>query len=318
MPNSIKILIPLYNDWDALELLLERIKHTVEASFFEQLSFVIVDDCSSIPCDVNRFSAYKLEIIRLWRNVSHQKAIALGLSYLTKERTFDYLLVMDSDGEDRPEDMERLYEACVRTNQIVFAKRAKRSEGPIFRVGYLVYKALFGLLTGKVIEFGNFSILPFDQAKKLAYVSEIWNHFPGGVIRSKLSYNSIPIIRGTRLAGKSKMNLVSLILHGLSAISVYLDTVAVRIVISSLVLVVLSILVALVVSIIRLTTSYASPGWATTLVSTAVIVILQAFLSSLFLVFTVLNYRTQKHFIPALEYHELIQQVDSTELCKIC
>jgi membrane protein YdbS with pleckstrin-like domain len=113
------------------------------------------------------------------------------------------------------------------------------------------------------------------------------------------------------------MNFVSLILHGLSAISVYLDTVAVRIVISSLVLVVLSILVALVVSIIRLTTPYASPGWATTLVSTAVIVILQAFLSSLFLVFTVLNYRTQKHFIPALEYHELIQQVDSTELCKI-
>jgi len=162
----------------------------------------------------------------------------------------------------------------------------------------LIYKALFGLLTGKVIEFGNFSILPFEQAKKLAYVSEIWNHFPGGVIRSKLSYNSVPIIRGTRLAGKSKMNFVSLILHGLSAISVYLDTVAVRIVISSLVLVVLSILVALVVSIIRLTTPYASPGWA-------------------FLVFTVLNYRTQKHFIPALEYHELIQQVDSTELCKI-
>ncbi len=84
MPNSIKILIPLYNDWDALELLLERIKHTVETSFFEQLSFVIVDDCSSIPCDVNRFAAYKLEIIRLWRNVSHQKAIALGL--LSKPR----------------------------------------------------------------------------------------------------------------------------------------------------------------------------------------------------------------------------------------
>ncbi len=314
MPNSIKILIPSYNDWDALALLLQRIKEKVEPHFFDQLSFVIVDDCSSIPCEVNKFAGYQLEIIRLWRNVGHQKAIALGLAFLTKERNFDYVIVMDSDGEDRPDDLEALFEACSKSQTIVFAKRAKRSEGIVFRMGYIVYKLLFGLLTGKVIEFGNFSILPFKQAQKLVYVSEIWNHFPGGIIRSKLPYTSIPIIRGNRLAGQSKMNLVSLILHGLSAVSVHLDTVAVRILLGSLVLTSLSVIVAIVVSIIRLTTNWASPGWATTLVSTAIIVILQAFLSSLFLIFTVLNYRTQKHFIPPTEYQEFIEKIESTDI----
>ncbi|MFC0185526.1 hypothetical protein ACFFJX_25015 [Pseudarcicella hirudinis] len=148
--------------------------------------------------------------------------------------------------------------------------------------------------------------------EKLTYVSEIWNHFPGGIIRSKLPYTSIPIERGTRLAGNSKMNFISLVLHGLSAISVHLDTTAARMLIGSLILMVASIGVAIVVTVIRLTTNWASPGWATTLVTGATIIILQAFLSSLFLLFTVLNYRTQKHFIPAIDYKDFIEKVDRT------
>lgn len=310
----IKILIPLYNDWDALELLLEQIKRDVSKELFEKLSFVIVDDCSSILCNVDRYQPFDVTIIRLWRNVSHQKAIALGLSYLTNNTTFESVIVMDSDGEDKPSDIERLYLASKQIpDKIIFARRAKRSEGLVFRVGYIVYKALFDLLTGKAIAFGNFSILPFNQAKKLTYVSEIWNHFPGGVIRSKLPYDSIPIERGTRLAGKSKMNFVSLILHGLSAVSVHLDTVAVRILIGSLILTGFAGTIAIIVTIIHLLSpEYTSPGWTTTLVTSSIIVIMQAFLSSLFLLFTVLNYRTQRHFIPAKEYDDFIEKVESS------
>ncbi len=308
----VKILIPLYNDWDALELLLSEIKERNSVELFNKLSFVVVDDCSSIPCDIQRFAGYNLSIIRLWRNVSHQKAIALGLAYLTQNVNFEKVIVMDSDGEDRPVDIQALYEASLKdSDKIIFAKRSKRSEGLIFRLGYYTYKFLFGLLTGKTIEFGNFSILPFRQAQKLAYVSEIWNHFPGGIIRSKLPYTSIPIERGTRLAGKSKMNFVSLVLHGLSAISVHLDTVAVRILIGSLVMISVAGLGSVLVLIIKfLSPENASPGWATTLVTASIIVILQAFLSSLFLIFTVLNYRTQKHFIPAKEYSDFIEKIE--------
>jgi polyisoprenyl-phosphate glycosyltransferase len=309
----IKIVIPLYNDWDALDLLLKEIKKSVSVELFSTFSFVIVDDCSSIPCDIQRFAGYDLSIIRLWRNVSHQKAIALGISYLTQTSDFEKVIVMDSDGEDRPSDLQHLYEASLQEpDKIIFAKRAKRSEGLVFRIGYLIYKSLFGLLTGKVIEFGNFSILPFRQAQKLAYVSEIWNHFPGGIIRSKLPYSSIPIERGTRLAGKSKMNFVSLVLHGLSAVSVHLDTVAVRILIGSLLMTAIAGIGAIIVVIIRiLSPQNASPGWATTLVSASIIIIFQALLSSLFLIFTVLNYRTQKHFIPAKEYTDFIEKVET-------
>jgi polyisoprenyl-phosphate glycosyltransferase len=309
----IKIVIPLYNDWDALDLLLKEIKKSVSVELFSKFSFVIVDDCSSILCDIQRFAGYDLSIIRLWRNVSHQKAIALGISYLTQTSDFEKVIVMDSDGEDRPSDLQHLYEASLQEpDKIIFAKRAKRSEGLVFRIGYLIYKSLFGLLTGKVIEFGNFSILPFRQAQKLAYVSEIWNHFPGGIIRSKLPYSSIPIERGTRLAGKSKMNFVSLVLHGLSAVSVHLDTVAVRILIGSLLMTAIAGIGAIIVVIIRiLSPQNASPGWATTLVSASIIIIFQALLSSLFLIFTVLNYRTQKHFIPAKEYADFIEKVET-------
>ena len=309
----VKILIPLYNDWDALELLLSEIKERNSVELFDKISFVVVDDCSSIPCDIQRFSEYNISIIRLWRNVSHQKAIALGLAYLTQNVDFEEVIVMDSDGEDRPGDIQALYEASLQEpDKIIFAKRSKRSEGLIFRMGYYTYKILFGLLTGKTIEFGNFSILPFRQAQKLAYVSEIWNHFPGGIIRSKLPYASIPIERGTRLAGKSKMNFVSLVLHGLSAVSVHLDTVAVRILICSLVMILLAGVGAVLVLIIKfLSPENASPGWATTLVTASIIVILQAFLSSLFLIFTVLNYRTQKHFIPAKEYSDFIEKIET-------
>jgi glycosyltransferase involved in cell wall biosynthesis len=308
----IKIIIPLYNDWEALDLLLQEIKKSVSVELFSKLSFVIVDDCSSIECDIKQFSSYNLSIIRLWRNVSHQKAIALGLSYLTQESDFEKVIVMDSDGEDKPSDIQRLYDASLKEpNKIIFAQRAKRSEGLVFRIGYAVYKFLFGLLTGKVIEFGNFSILPFRQAQKLAYVSEIWNHFPGGIIRSKLPYSSIPIERGTRLAGKSKMNFVSLVLHGLSAVSVHLDTVAVRILIGSLWMTFIAGVGAIIVVIVKfLSPANASPGWATTLVTSSIIIILQALLSSLFLIFTVLNYRTQKHFIPAKEYSDFIEKIE--------
>lgn len=311
--QMIKILIPLYNDWDALLLLLSEIKKRVSADLFAKLSFVIVDDCSSITVDSTIFDGYNLSIIRLWRNVGHQKAIALGISYLTQESDFERVIVMDSDGEDKPADIEALYEASLKEpHKIVFAKRAKRSEGFIFRTGYTIYKSLFGLFTGKIIEFGNFSILPFHQAQKLSYVSEIWNHFPGGIIRSKLPYTSIPLERGTRLAGESKMNFVSLILHGLSAVSVHLDTVAVRILIGSLWMTLIAGLGAVLVVIVKfLSPENASPGWATTLVTASIIIIMQALLSSLFLIFTVLNYRTQKHFIPAKEYADFIEKVET-------
>jgi len=310
--NRINVVIPLFNDWQAVSLLLDRIRLVVAEPIVKRMAFLIVDDCSvtnydTLPTGIGQ----SLSILRLYRNVGHQKAIALGLSYLADQPDLQMTIVMDSDGEDRPEDIEKLIQRSAEVpGQIVFAHRAKRHETLLFRVFYRIYKWLFLLLTGKVITFGNFSLVPAGQLRKLAHVSSIWNNYPGGVIRSRLPYTGVSLERGRRLAGESKMNFVSLILHGFSAVSVLIDTTAVRLVLFSALMIAASMIGIGVVVYMKLFTQTAIPGWASYLVASFLIVILQAFLISLLLVFIVLAYRTQVQFIPARQYRDFVECVE--------
>ncbi len=311
-PDRIYVVIPLFNDWPALSLLLERIQLVCESALVDRLMFLVVDDCSAtnyetLPAGVGQ----SLSVLRLFRNVGHQKAIALGLSYLASLPEQFPVVVMDADGEDRPEDMAQLLKTGVSNpGRVVFAHRSKRHESFLFRFCYTMYKVVFRLLTGKVITFGNFSLIPADKVRKLAHVSSIWNNYPGGVIRSRLPYTAVPLERGRRLAGESKMNFVSLILHGLSAISVLIDTTAVRLVLFCVVMVIVSVVgIGAVVTLFVLTDT-AVPPWASSLVFSFLIIILQAFLISLLLVFFVLSYRTQPQFIPARQFGDFVERVE--------
>jgi polyisoprenyl-phosphate glycosyltransferase len=311
-PETVYVVIPVFDDWEALGLLLERIRQTVAEPLLSRLAFLIVDDCSTtdfvaLPTGVGQ----SLSVLRLYRNVGHQKAIALGISYLADLPTLAPVLVMDADGEDRPEDIEKLLQAAqTQPGRIVFAHRSKRNEGLLFRLFYGLYKGLFQLLTGKVITFGNFSYVPVQMVKKLAHVSEIWNNYPGGIIRSRLPYMGIPLERGIRLAGASKMNFVSLVLHGFGAISVLIDTTAVRVVLCCILTALASMMGGGIVFGLSFFIETAISNWAIYLLSSFFIVILQTFLISLLLVFMVLNYRTQNHFIPAIQYQQFVEKID--------
>jgi polyisoprenyl-phosphate glycosyltransferase len=307
---KIWILLPVFNDWESCGILLRKAEQELNKRPEFDYSFIIVDDFSSqaLPSDFGNDLTHPFKILPLNRNVGHQRAIALGLCYVKDELPCDYVVVMDADGEDRPQDITALLDkAVVEVEKIVFAKRSKRFEGFWFRFFYSWYKFIFRLLTGKSIAFGNFCAIPYNKLKNIVYVSELWNHFSGGVIRSRIPYTSIPLERGVRLAGYSKMNFISLVMHGLSAISVYTDTLAVRILLSSIGLIFISLLSIFVVAGIKLMTPFAIPGWASYIVIGILIIIFQAFMISLFLVFNVLNYRTQQHFIPALEYKKFIE-----------
>lgn len=310
--DRINIVIPLFNDWQALSLLIERIRQVVDPAICGRLAFLIVDDCSATNFDTLPVGVgQSLSVLRLFRNVGHQKAIALGLSYLGSLPEQHPTIVMDADGEDRPEDIAVLIQTGVSSpGRVVFAHRAKRHESLLFRVFYEVYKTVFRLLTGKVITFGNFSLIPAGQLRKLTHVSEIWNNYPGGVIRSKLPYTAVPLERGRRLAGESKMNFVSLVLHGLSAVSVLMDTTAVRLALFCVIMAVAAAFGIGVVVALKLFTDTSVPGWTSYLVSSFLIVILQAFLISLLLVFIVLSYRTQPQFIPARQYEDFVERVE--------
>ncbi|ARK13596.2 glycosyltransferase [Fibrivirga algicola] len=312
-PLRINIVIPVFNDWEALLLLLQKIRETVAPALYDRFAFLIVDDCSAT--DLPRMPepvGQSLSILRLYRNVGHQKAIALGISYLADQPIQYPTVVMDGDGDDLPTDIARLLETSEQQpGRIVFAHRSKRHENLLFRVFYAIYKSIFRSLTGKVITFGNFSLVPPQLVRKLAYVSEIWNNYPGGIIRSRLPYTAIPIERGTRLAGQSKMNFVSLVLHGLSAVSVLMDTTAVRIALFCVLTAGVSMVGIGIVTYVRFFTQTTVPGWAIYLVFSFFIVILQAFLISLLLIFIVLTYRTQQHFLPAKQYRDFIERVDA-------
>jgi polyisoprenyl-phosphate glycosyltransferase len=308
------IVIPQYNDWEALNLLIEKLNLDVAASTLAATSLIIVDDCSSQDApSLTKFNGKNVQIIRLWRNMGHQRAIAIGLSYVADQYPCDKVIVMDADGEDAPHDINALVLASQNNpNDIVFAQRTKRQESVLFQFFYGIYKLVFRQLTGKVIAFGNFSIIPQRRLQSIVRVSEIWNNFPGGVIKSRLPYQSVPIERAKRLAGQSKMNFVSLVLHGLSTISVLIDVAAVRILILSIGMSVAALLVIFLVLFLKWINN-ASPGWASTLSSALLIVVLQSFLISLFLVFMVLQYRTQQQFIPMLQYKDFVEKVETIQ-----
>lgn len=313
MPENYVIIIPQFNDWEALNLLIQKINADLNTPILQNTTLLVVDDCSSRPrtAPFVAFGGKELKVLRLYRNLGHQKAIAIGLSYVADHMPADKVIVMDADGEDAPGDINKLAARSIEEpGKIIFAERNKRTEGFLFRFFYVIYKYVFKLLTGKVITFGNFSLVPQSRLQNLVRVSEIWNNYPGGVIKSRIPYDSVLTNRATRLAGESKMNFVSLVLHGLSAISVMVDTTAVRILIFSMFMSGIAIAFIFFILFLKLIGN-ATPGWASTLGSTLMILMLQSFLISLFLVFMVLQYRSQQHFIPAVHYRDFVEKVES-------
>jgi hypothetical protein len=307
---KVKIVYPVYNDWEALNLLMTKTADIFEKKEVE-LSYLAVDDCSSIPFVASDFCDFDLKVLHLISNQGHQRAIAIGLSYLADHNNADLVVVMDSDGEDQPEHILDLIEKSKSSpDKIIFAQRKKRTESFAFKLFYLVYKFIFKFLTGHVITFGNYSLIPASKIKKLANVSEIWNNYPGGVIRSKLPFDSVPLNRGVRLAGKSKMNFTSLILHGMSAISVFLDFTAVRILIFASAMVSCSVIGAGVAIYFKFVLHQATPGWASNLVMGFFIVFIQGFFIALFILFMVLSSRRYTSFIPYFGYNKYIDFVE--------
>jgi hypothetical protein len=217
---------------------------------------------------------------------------------------------MDADGEDRPEDVNTILQASDQNNKVVFAKRASRQNGKKFKSFYAIYKFLFRLLTGKKISFGNFMVLDKEHVSRLVYTNEIWSHLAGAIIKSKIPYTMIATHRGKRYNGESKMNFTSLLLHGLGAIGVFTEIIAIRLLLFSIAMIGMSIVAMLIIAGIRLFTNAAIPGWATTAFSSMLIVLLQSCLLSLFTIFLYLSSQSQRQFIPANHYKDYVASVE--------
>ena len=306
--GSIVILIPIFNDWESLALLLPRLDDALAARGLEA-DVLVVDDGSTAEPDrdatARPFGALRrIDVLRLRRNLGHQRAIAVGLAYVEDQLQAEAVVVMDGDGEDDPADVPRLLEhlQADRQGRIVFADRTRRSESLVFRVFYSWYKFLHHLLTGQKVRVGNFSAIPRRRLTSLVVVSELWNHYAAGVIRSRQPYCSIPTHRSQRLRGRSTMNFVSLVTHGLSAISVYSDVVGVRLLVMSVLLAGLSFAGMVVAFLVRLMTDRAIPGWTTSTVGLLLILLAQAVMAAFLFSFMILGARHGSPFLPRRDY----------------
>ena len=310
--EKIVILTPVYNDWPSFKNLLSGIDHTLHTGNPELVATVVAIDDGSTQREYLSESwptfsnIQRVEIMDLARNLGHQKAIAIGLAYV-KDNYSSPVVVMDCDGEDRPVDiLELLKKLQENPEKIIFAERSRRSEGFLFIVFYALYRLLFQILTGRNISFGNFSALPWSALKRVVYLPEIWNHFAAGVVHSGLPMSTIPSIRGKRYKGKSQMNFVKLITHGMSAISVYLDVVAIRLILFSISVIILTVIGFVITVFIRFVTPFAIPGWATTVALVLVVVLFQSVFFLASFSFLVLSFRSNKAFIPAKDYKDYI------------
>lgn len=302
------ILCPLYNDEASFNIFAVEVEKEIKNIPGRNFSFLVVNDGTD---HLRLATTLPLTIVHLHHNVGHQKAIAIGLAYAHKHLSFDDIIIMDCDGEDKPGDITQLLSKKNNTDTIVVAKRISRQEGHRFKLFYYLYKWMFVILTGKRISFGNFMILPKNKVDKIVHYSEIWNHLAGALVKSKLTYNYINSHRGQRYAGKSKMNFSGLLLHGLGAIGVFIEVIASRLLVFSLLMILVSLLVIAAVFIIRFFTDDAIPGWATTAISSMLIVLLQSFLLSLFTVFLYLSFQGQRKFIPSHHYMDYVRSTDT-------
>ena len=228
---KIKILIPIFNDWQSVLRLLDEINSLSLDSEF-QLSIIILNDASNFDRpDIEKSfeNIQSLKILNMKRNQGHARCIATGLKYIFEKDDFDFAIPMDGDGEDRPEEIKIFLDQIKKSHEKpIVGVRIKRSESLFFKICYQLHKLITLVFTGKSIKFGNYTCLPKSTVEKMIKEKSTWNSFSGSLKKIEKDLIPIPSIRGSRYFGPSKMNFINLIKHSLSIMSVFRKTFLIR------------------------------------------------------------------------------------------
>ena len=226
-----KILIPVYNDWQSVFKLLDDIDFNVR-SLNHEISIMIVNDASNHDRPIEEKildNIHSIKILNMKINQGHARCIATGLKYIYEKEDFDYIIPMDGDGEDRPEEIPEFINHVQKSNnKPIIGKRIKRSEDLLFKICYQIHKLITFTFTGKSIKYGNFTCLPKKTVEKMINEKATWNSFSGSLRKIEKDLISIPSIRGNRYFGPSKMSFFNLLKHSLSIISVFRQAVLIR------------------------------------------------------------------------------------------
>lgn len=311
--HSLIVVTPVYEDLEASSHLFKEL-----ALQFKGGVFVVAVDDGSVkqPLDITSLQDAGIEgvIVRLRRNVGHQRALAIGLAYVAERiQPEQRVVVMDSDGEDLASSIPSLLEPLESTQvDVVVAQRASRVETFRFKAFYAVYKRLFSLMTGRAISFGNFMALKPHALKRLVAMPELSIHVAGSVLASKLRTATSSQHRGPRYAGHSKMNFVGLALHGFKGLMVFAEDVLVRVGIACALIAALSILGIMAAVLLKLL-GFSTPGWFSVALGILVLMILQTGALAL-MTLMLTGVARASSITPLSSYHDFIDQVIETTL----
>ena len=226
-----KILIPVYNDWQSSFKLLEEINLQLEG-WDADISVIIINDASTEQRPVNTSllkNLRSIHIVNMRENKGHARCNAAGLKYINENEDFDFVIVMDGDGEDRPQELgDLLCKGYENIDKVITADRVKRSEGLFFKFCYLAHKSLTFIFTGQSIKFGNYTCLPKFAVNMMAQQASTWSSFSGSLAKTIKNRTSVSSIRGERYFGPSKMSFISLLKHSLSIMAVFKTTLLIR------------------------------------------------------------------------------------------
>ena len=263
-PSRTTVVVPCFNDWGSLRQVLAEIDRTFAAQHPTRI--IIIDDGSTEPLpyyieDTDFEHLNHLQVVTLGTNLGHQRALCVGLTVALEDSATQRIALMDSDGEDRPQDLIRLSSALVLPVGAVVAQRGKRSEGATFRLFNTIFRWLFRVFTGQKLDFGNFVILDRPTATRLVFMTDTWNNVPTSLLRSKAIVARLPTDRGSRVEGRSKLGFVGLVNHGLGAIATFADVVFARLIVLASLAFGGTILVGMVALAVRVSTGSPLPGW---------------------------------------------------------
>jgi len=236
--SKIKILIPIYNDWKSVSKLLESINYNIQ-NLDHEFSVVIVNDASTEPrpeISLNLNSLKSIKVLNMKKNQGHARCNATGLKYIYENDEFDYVIPMDGDGEDRPEEIKQFVDNLnYNSNKPIVGERIKRSEGIFFKFCYLLHKLITLTFTGESVKYGNYSCLPKSIVEKMINEKATWSSFSGSLAKVAKDKSRVPSERGVRYFGPSKMSFYNLLLHSLSIISVFKINVLLRAILFSII-----------------------------------------------------------------------------------
>lgn len=317
---DLAIVTPVLNDWPSLEKLIEQIG--AQTAFSElRIRVIAVDDGSSfydpLPQSLVSGPIIGIDVVHLYANQGHQRAIALGLAFVARNYNAGCVIIMDSDGEDRPEEAARLYlEHKNSKDEIIVAKRRRRSESFSFRLFYQIYKFAFKQLTGKDISFGNFSLIPYNRLPNVVFNDSIWNSYAATLLRSRIPLRFVETDRGKRYFGQSTMNFTSLMLHGLGGIAAFSEVVIGRIIAALAFVTIVFAMVVIGIVYLKFGAGLFVPGYATIVILFMTNMLVNAMLLGFLVIVTLLASRNQQAAAPVELVEAMTRHVDKIQSSK--